>query len=85
MKIEKSFKFENFRFSPYIWVENLLDADNVTAVYRSTGSPYTTNWLNTEEGKAIIANVGEGYAQDYASLEKGILRILVFQEPSDWD
>ena len=70
MKIEKSFMFENFRISPYLWIENLLDADNVDSVYRSTGSPYTTNWLNTEEGKAIIANVGEGYAQDYKSLER---------------
>jgi outer membrane receptor protein involved in Fe transport len=69
MKIEKSFAFENFRISPYLWIENLLDVDNATAVYRSTGSAYTTDWLNTEEGKAIIANVGEGYAQDYHSLE----------------
>lgn len=70
LKIEKSFMFENFRISPYLWIQNLFDADNITAVWRSTGSPYTTDWLNTEEGKAIIANVGEGYAQDYASLEK---------------
>ncbi|NWF90894.1 MAG: carboxypeptidase-like regulatory domain-containing protein [Ignavibacteriaceae bacterium] len=70
LKIEKSFMFENFRISPYVWVENLFDADNIVAVYRSTGSPYTTGWLNTEEGKAIIANVGEGYAQDYQSYER---------------
>ena len=70
MKVEKSFMFENFRISPYLWIENLLDADNIVAVWRSTGSPSTTNWLNTEEGKAIIANVGEGYAQDYQSLER---------------
>ncbi len=70
MKLEKAFVFENFRITPYVWIENLLDADNVVAVYRSTGSPSTTGWLNTEEGKAIITNAGEGYAQDYASLEK---------------
>ena len=70
MKVEKSFMFEKFRISPYIWIENLLDADNITAVYRSTGSPYTTGWLNTEEGKAIIATNGEGYRQDYTTLEK---------------
>lgn len=70
MKLEKSFMIENFRISPYLWIENLLDADNIVAVYRSTGSPYTTGWLNTEEGKAIIANIGEGYAQDYETLEK---------------
>ncbi len=33
MKIEKSFMFENFRISPYLWIENLLDADNVVAVF----------------------------------------------------
>ncbi len=70
MKVEKSFVFENFRISPYIWIENLLDADNIVTVYRSTGSPYTTGWLNTDEGKAIIANNGEGYRQDYMSYER---------------
>lgn len=70
MKLEKTFVFEGLRISPYIWVQNLLDADNAVRVWRSTGSPYTTGWLNTDEGKAIIANLGEGYRQDYESLEK---------------
>ena len=69
MKIEKAITFDNFRISPYIWIENLLDSDNITGVWRSTGSPYTTDWLNTEEGKAIATNLGEGYEQDYKSLE----------------
>ena len=80
MKIEKSFEFENLRISPYFWVENLLDADNVTGVWRSTGSPYTTDWLNTLEGKAVVANNGEGYSQGLHEVLKRIPAISVFLE-----
>lgn len=69
LKVEKSFEFNNLTISPYIWIENLLDADNVINVYRSTGNATTTNWLNTTDGMAAVANNGEGYKQDYIALE----------------
>jgi hypothetical protein len=81
LKIEKSFPIDNFYITPYVWVENLLDADNVITVYRSTGSPYTTGWLNEPDAQGTIQQVGEGYVRDYESLEKdprnfGIPRLI---------
>ena len=71
LKVEKSFPlFDNILLSPYVWVQNLLDADNVVNVWRSTGDPYTTGFLLTQDGQNNIANRGEGYELDYKSLER---------------
>jgi outer membrane receptor protein involved in Fe transport len=81
LKLEKSFPFGDFYFVPYLWIENLAGATNVTDVWRSTGDPYTTGYLNTEGGRSAVANNGEGFAQDYESLERdpgnfGIPRLI---------
>jgi hypothetical protein len=59
----------------------MFDAKNVVSVYRSTGSPSTTDWLNTPEGRATAQQSGEGYVQDYTSYENnpgnyGIPRLI---------
>jgi outer membrane receptor protein involved in Fe transport len=81
LKVEKGFPVGNFYITPYVWIENLLDADNAVAVWRSTGSPYTTNWLNDPDAQGTIQQQGEGYVKDYESLEKdpnnfGIPRLI---------
>lgn len=91
LKLEKSFAIGDIFISPYIWIENLLDADNIVSVYRSTGDPNTTGWLNTPEGYAGLVNnqnrlaaLGldpNGYENDYKSLERnpsnyGIPRLI---------
>ncbi|HRP92404.1 MAG: carboxypeptidase-like regulatory domain-containing protein [Ignavibacteriaceae bacterium] len=81
LKMEKSFAIGDIFISPYIWIENLLDADNITGVYRSTGSPYTTGYLTTPGGMATSELQGEGFVQDYKSLENnpanfGIPRLI---------
>lgn len=72
LKIEKGFSFGNLQVTPYVWIENLFDADNAVEVYRSTGSPYTTGWLSTESGMRFAE--GNPYPtlfkQDYTSLER---------------
>ncbi len=52
LKVEKSFSVGNLTISPYLWIENLLDADNIVNIYRSTGDAYSTGYLLTDEGKA---------------------------------
>ena len=82
LKLEKTFMIgDNILLVPYLWVENLLDTDNITNVYRSTGDPLTTGWLNTPDGMNAIQLSGEGWRQDYISLEKnpwnfGIPRLI---------
>lgn len=83
LKVEKSFAFGDFFVTPYVWIENLLDADNVVNVWRSTGSAYSTGYLNTPTGRATIANQTNpaGFEADYKTLEKdptnfGIPRLI---------
>jgi len=37
----------------------VLDAKNPVNVYTSTGSPSSTNWLNTDDGQTFIANTAD--------------------------
>jgi len=69
-KLEKSFAAGGFLVTPYLWIQNLTGAENVTLVWRSTGDPLTTGFLNTPEGQAAIQSNGEGFRQDYESLER---------------
>jgi len=74
MKISKSFPVGTFFIEPYVWIENLLGSENAHGVWRSTGDPYTTDFLNTPEGQAIAINNfnatgSDGYVQDYKSIE----------------
>ncbi|MCW8803885.1 MAG: TonB-dependent receptor [Ignavibacteriaceae bacterium] len=81
LKVEKGFPIGSFYITPYVWIENLLDSDNIVAVWRSTGDPYTTNWLNDPDAQGTIQQQGEGYVKDYETLEKdpnnfGIPRLI---------
>jgi outer membrane receptor protein involved in Fe transport len=81
LKIEKGFPIDNFYITPYVVIENLLDADNIVNVWRSTGSPYTTGWLNDPDAQGTIQQQGEGYVKDYETLERdpnnfGIPRLI---------
>ncbi|MEP7027365.1 MAG: TonB-dependent receptor [Candidatus Eisenbacteria bacterium] len=58
MKLNKGFQLGSLNFDAYVWVLNLLDRRNAVAVYESSGSAQTTNWLNTEAGQAFLAQQG---------------------------
>ncbi|MCF6271369.1 MAG: carboxypeptidase-like regulatory domain-containing protein [Melioribacteraceae bacterium] len=81
-KLEKSFPLGSTTLiTPYLWVENLFETVTVVDVWRSTGSPYTTDYLNTELGKKLSIQNGEGWVEDYKSLERdpsnfGIPRLI---------
>jgi hypothetical protein len=81
LKIEKSFAAGGLLVTPYLWIQNLTGGENVNRVWRSSGDPNTTGFLNTAEGRAAILSNGEGYRQDYESLERdpinfGIPRVI---------
>lgn len=81
LRLEKSFYIAGVKVSPYLWIQNVFDADNVVTVYRSTGSSSTTDWLNTSEAQATAQAIGQGYVQDYRTLEQnpdnyGIPRLI---------
>jgi outer membrane receptor protein involved in Fe transport len=83
LKLEKGFQIDNLIITPYLWIENLLNSENIVNIYQSTGSPYTTGWLGTNEGKKVAANKAnpQAFIDDYESYERnpfnfGIPRLI---------
>jgi len=81
LKLDKSFRIDKVELVPYLWVENLFDADNVIDVWPSTGKPDETNWENTPQGRQSLQAYGEGWLSDYHALERdpgnyGIPRLI---------
>jgi len=72
LKLEKTLQYDKLTLTPYLWVENLFDADNVVDVYRKTGNPYTTGWLNSSEGRAAANSSPntEDFISDFKAWEK---------------
>jgi hypothetical protein len=56
MKATREFTLNKMRLEAYVWGLNLLNNKNPITVYTSTGSPTSTNWLNTEDGQTYLAN-----------------------------
>lgn len=56
-KAEKTFKYDRFSISPYLWVKNLLDRDNVTNVWEGTGKANTAGFLEDPGGQTLIRNL----------------------------
>jgi len=48
-----------------VWVINLLDRRNANTVFTGSGSPSTTAWLATPDGKAWLQNAGPDGARLY--------------------
>ncbi len=83
MRLDKVFTLGKLRFNPYLWVQNLFDRDNFINVYRSTGEPDDTAFLNTPEGQQKIRSNAdpEAFVLDYKALERnptnyGIPRLI---------
>ena len=54
LKATKGFGVGGLKFEGFVWVLNLFDSHNPIAVYTSTGSPETTGFLNTEDGRTFL-------------------------------
>jgi outer membrane receptor protein involved in Fe transport len=54
MKASRAFQAGPFTLEAYAWVLNVFDNDNAIAVYTSSGSAGTTNWLSTNEGQGYL-------------------------------
>ena len=63
MKLNKEFSFSlgevrgnerKLRMNAYVWVQNLLNADNIIAVYDYTGNADDDGYLTSAEGQAYV-------------------------------
>ncbi len=60
VKANKRFRIIGLQGDLYVWVLNLFNRANATSpVYSSTGSPTTSGWLNTDEGRKFVERFGQ--------------------------
>ncbi len=83
LKGGKTVNFGQQHVEFYVWVLNLFNHKNVTAVYTATGSAETTNYLNTAGGEKFLADNGPDAARRYHLAELnpdyfGIPRLIRF-------
>ncbi len=70
LRIDKTVSIYNLDVNFYVYAQNLLDTKNVINVYQKTGNAYSDGFLNTTDGKQIIA--GERYTQRFADLYQAL-------------
>jgi hypothetical protein len=51
LRVDKKIRLGSFELTPYVWVLNLLNTENVLTVYNATGKPDDDGWFNTLEGQ----------------------------------
>ncbi|MEW6411033.1 MAG: TonB-dependent receptor [Candidatus Zixiibacteriota bacterium] len=71
LKLERTFQVGNYQIRPYIWVKNLLDRENIVAVYEGTGEPNTSGYLESPEGVVRASDPEDGaeFAYRYDALQ----------------
>ncbi len=70
LRVDKTVDIYNLNVNFYVAVQNLLNTKNVINVYQKTGNAYSDGFLNTTDGKQIIA--GERYTQRFADLYQSL-------------
>jgi len=79
LRIDRAFDLGlgNARLKAYLWVQNLLDTENVIAVYRATGLPDQDGYLLTQGGQSFLNNSPdpEGLAFNYNAYISGPVNI----------
>lgn len=79
LRLDRSFNlgFAGANLKAYLWVQNLLDTENIVAVYRATGVADTDGYLDTVEGQSFISARPdpEGAAFNYNTYARGPVNI----------
>ena len=73
--------FGGARLNAYLWIQNLLDTENVFAVYRATGLVDYDGYLDTDGGRSLLnsSRASEGVAFNYNSYVGGPINNGGFQ------
>lgn len=56
LRVDRQFDLGAASLTAFLWVQNLLDQDNVLGVYRGTGLPDDDGFLDTAQGQNQLAN-----------------------------
>lgn len=84
LSFERSFNIgKGYSIVGYLWIQNLLNHENVVRVYRSTGEPDNTAWAETDEAQGFRYSSPDpdAWLLDYKAMERnpgnwGLPRII---------
>lgn len=65
IKASRGISLSGLRMEAFVWGLNVFDNKNPLTVYSSTGTPVSTNWLNTDDGAAFLEGAGADGARLY--------------------
>ena len=65
LKATREFEISGLKMEAFVWGLNVFDSKNPVFVYTSTGTAVSTNWLDTDDGQAFLANTGADGARLY--------------------
>jgi hypothetical protein len=65
VKATKDFSLSGIDLQAFLWGLNVFNNKNALTVYTSTGTPNSTNWLQTQDGQAFQENTGAEGARLY--------------------
>lgn len=70
LKANKTITAMGVDLEVYLWVINLFDRDNVVDVYRGTGEPDNTGWLDTPDGQQFVQDNSNIHDTSYLTGEQ---------------
>ena len=80
-KITKGWQMAGTDMSAYVWVINAFDTHNALAVYTGTGSPNTTGYLNTDDGRTVAANLSAQGINPNAAYNQALQSQTIYGNP----
>ena len=70
LRIDKTVSISNFNVNFYVYVQNLLNTQNVINVYDKTGNAYDDGFLSSKDAKTILAS--PRYTKRFADLYRAL-------------
>ena len=75
MRLDKSFSIGSFDLNAYLWVTNVLNTQNVVAVYNSSGDAYDDGYIDSNRGQSKVQGY-DVYGKEFGQLYSKVYRAL---------
>lgn len=67
LRVDRRFSLGGTNLTAFLWIENLLDTENILGVYRVTGLPDIDGYLATDDGQTIAEAEALAYGDPFAA------------------
>ncbi len=78
MKIDKSVSLGPLDANIYLWIINVLNTQNVVAVFPVSGDAYDDGWLSSPQGSQAVQGIVNQYGEQYADMYKQLYETTTY-------